>query len=202
CPFLAADIGEVGRRSLVAVERGRCGLWGLALPPEVFDGLDEVAYRDRPDTGERDLCATLRCADNTTQTVAPSTLRRREHAGHGTEAAVERELSDGCMPPELPRRQLVGRAKHGKRNRQGEARPFLAKVRGRKVDGEPPLPRPLQLGGEDSAADAVLRLGAGAIGKPDDRETGNAVLQVRLYLDAAGLETDERVRDGACEHVV
>jgi hypothetical protein len=47
----------------------------------------------------------------------------------------------------------------------------------------------------------VLCLLAGSVGEADDREPRNAVLEVRLHLDAAWIEADERVRDGACEHV-
>src|SRR4029079_870006 len=39
-----------------------------------------------------------------------------------------------------------------------------------------------------------------AVGEADDREGGNAELKVRLDLDAAGVQADERVRDGAGEH--
>ena len=51
------------------------------------------------------------------------------------------------------------------------------------------------------AADAFLRLLAGAVGQPDDRERRPRQLQVRLDLDPARLETDERMRDRASEHV-
>jgi hypothetical protein len=46
----------------------------------------------------------------------------------------------------------------------------------------------------------VLRLGAGAVGEPDDGEGGNAELEVSLDLDATRLEPDEGVGDGAREH--
>ena len=55
-------------------------------------------------------------------------------------------------------------------------------------------------GGDDAAADAVLRLLAGAVGEPDDREARNARLEVRLDLDLARLEPDERMGDRAREH--
>ena len=60
--------------------------------------------------------------------------------------------------------------------------------------------RPLQLGRGDPAPDAVLRLLARAVREAHDREPGHAVLEVRLDLDATGLESDERVREGAREH--
>jgi hypothetical protein len=46
----------------------------------------------------------------------------------------------------------------------------------------------------------VLRLLAGAVSQPDDRETRLTELDVGFDLDAACVEPDERVRDGACEH--
>ena len=50
------------------------------------------------------------------------------------------------------------------------------------------------------APDPLLRLLAGAVGEPDDREGRQPALQVRLDLDPARLEADERVGDGAREH--
>ena len=46
----------------------------------------------------------------------------------------------------------------------------------------------------------MLRLLAGAIRKPDDRERGHSGLEVRFDLDLARLEADERVSDRASEH--
>jgi hypothetical protein len=46
----------------------------------------------------------------------------------------------------------------------------------------------------------VLRLLARTVREPDDRKPGHTVLEVRLDLDATGLESDERMRDGAREH--
>ena len=46
----------------------------------------------------------------------------------------------------------------------------------------------------------MLRLLAGAVGEPDDREARNARLEVRFHLDAPRFETDERVGDRASEH--
>ena len=48
----------------------------------------------------------------------------------------------------------------------------------------------------------MLRLLAGPVGEPDDREPGNAGLHVRLDLDLSRLETDESMSDRACEHAL
>jgi hypothetical protein len=46
----------------------------------------------------------------------------------------------------------------------------------------------------------MLRLLAGAIREPDDGETRDAVLEVRLDFDPASIETDEGMGNGAREH--
>ena len=46
----------------------------------------------------------------------------------------------------------------------------------------------------------MLGLGAGPVGEPDDREAGQAAVDVRLHLDAPRLDADESVGDGAREH--
>ena len=59
----------------------------------------------------------------------------------------------------------------------------------------------MQLSRGDTAADALLRLLAGAVREADDRKRGQPVLQVRLDLDAPGVKTDERMGDRPCEHL-
>jgi hypothetical protein len=61
-------------------------------------------------------------------------------------------------------------------------------------------PRKLELGGRDPAAHPLARLVQRPVGKPDDRKRRHPVLDVRLHLDPARLETDERMGDRACEH--
>ena len=54
--------------------------------------------------------------------------------------------------------------------------------------------------GDHAAANAVLRLLAGAVGETDDRERRDALRQVRLDLDSPRLEPDEGEGDGPPEH--
>jgi hypothetical protein len=58
------------------------------------------------------------------------------------------------------------------------------------------------LSGGDPAANAVLGFLAGAIGEADNRQSGNAVLEVGLDLDGPGVEPDKRMGDCSCVHVV
>ena len=53
----------------------------------------------------------------------------------------------------------------------------------------------------DARSHACLRLLARAISQADDGERRQPALDVRLDLDAAGIDTDERMRDSASEHV-
>jgi hypothetical protein len=52
----------------------------------------------------------------------------------------------------------------------------------------------------NKAPGSLPRFLAGAVGEADDRESGNPVANVRLDVDAARLEADERMSDRACEH--
>ena len=88
---------------------------------------------------------------------------------------------------------------HRERDRQVEARALLAQTGGREVDRDTAHGE-LELRGGDPAADSFLRLLAGAIGEPDDREGRAGQLEAGLDLDAAWLEPDKRVCDRPCEH--
>ena len=109
------------------------------------------------------------------------------------------ELAYSGMLGEALARDLPRRGEDRQSDREVEPGPLLPKPRGSEIDRDSPQ-RPFELRRGDSAPHALLRLRAGAIGETDDREGGNAALQVGLDLDATGVETDERMRDGAREH--
>jgi hypothetical protein len=60
--------------------------------------------------------------------------------------------------------------------------------------------REAQLRRRDPRANPLTRLLAGAIGEADDGEARDPVPNVRLHVDPARLEADERMRDRACKH--
>ncbi len=97
------------------------------------------------------------------------------------------------------RRNLARSRQDGERDRQVEPGALLPQLRRSEIDRDPPV-RPDELGRGDPAPDALLRLLAGAVGQPDDRERRDAELQVSLDLDSARIEADESVRDRAREH--
>ena len=196
--LLTPHLGEVGERRR-RVDPCREHRIGLLLAAEVRDRVGEMADGDRLDARELRLGSAL---GRTEQPVEPQPARPlgdREDAADTPHAAVEGELADGGVPLELVVRHLARRREHGERDRQVEPGAFLAQLRRREVDRDAAAGE-LELGREDAAADALPGLLAGAVGEPDDREGGDAVLDVRLDLDPARIETDERVGDRACEH--
>src|SRR5207253_3380062 len=87
------------------------------------------------------------------------------------------------------------------RDREVEARSLLPQPGRSEVDRDAPL-RPLELGRGNAAADAVLRLLAGAVGETDDGEGRRLALEVRLHLHLSRLQADEGMGRDACEHAV
>ncbi len=201
--LLAAHVRQVGNgRRAVAVgdRRDRVGRRRLPLAAQVGDRLRQVAQGNGLDPGERGLRAGLRRAEEVREPRLARALRRRQHAADRPQPPVQRQLADRGVAAERFRGNLPRGREHRQRDRQVEAGSFLPELGGREVDGDPPR-RPLELGRGDPGADSFLGLLTGAVGEPDDRERRDAELQVRLDLDPARVESDERVRDGACEHM-
>ncbi len=196
--FLPAHVGEVERRPpRPAVARDPLGR--LQLAAQVRDGLREMTHTHRLDSGKRRLGARIECADEPLEPCAPRALRDREHAADTPQPSVERELAAGCVLRQPVARNLPRRGQQRQRDRQVEARALLLQLGGREVDGRL-VPGPLELGGLDAAAHALLRFLTGAIDEADECERRHAALDVRLDLDAPRLEADEGERDRARKH--
>jgi len=88
------------------------------------------------------------------------------------------------------RRKLPGRTEHGKRDRKVESRSFLAQCGRGEIDGNPPIQRPVERGRDHTATNAVLRLLAGTVREPDDREARNPRLKMRFDVDLSRFEAD------------
>ena len=163
-----------GRRRDRARRRRRASPFGvdrrrLALAAQVGDGLGEVTHAAPARCRRAPPRRRLGGADEPLEPGAPRALGRGEHAADRPQPAVERQLAEGGVLVERARRHLVRGGEHRERDRQVEAGPFLAQRRRREVDGDRRR-GPLELGRGDAAADALLRLLAGAVGEPDDRE--------------------------------
>ena len=171
----------------------------LALAAQVGGGLGEVAKRDGLDACERRLGCRPGGAEQPLEPALAGAFRGREHATHRPHAAVERQLADGRVPMQPLARDLVRRREHREGDGQVEAGAFLAQARRREVHRDP-VPRPLETCRSHARPHAMLRLLARAVGEADDREAGQAALDVRLHLHASRVETDESVGDRAREH--
>ena len=123
--------------------------------------------------------------------------------GDRPHTAVERELADARVLEQAMRRELVRAGEDGERDRKVEARALFAKRGRSEVDRDPVRPGPGQHRVDDPGLHPVLRLLAGAVGEPDDRERGQIGRdEVRLDLDAPGLEPDDGRGEGAGDHAV
>ena len=151
------------------------------------------------DAGERRFLRRLGRTQETLHAEPSRALRDREHAADPPQASVECELADRSSPSERRARQLLRRAEHRERDRQVEAGTLLPQLGRREVDRDAPVGE-VQLGGRDAAADTLARFLACLVGQPDDREAGQAVADMRLDVDATRLETDQSMRERACEH--
>ena len=173
-PLLPADVGEVrgprrGRarpRTVVRSPAPRSRRGSRRRPPP----------RSRTGTGRTPARATP-AADSTAHTTQLEPARDAplgdgERARDRPDAPVERELPDGRVLGEALRRKLPRRREHGQRDREVEPRSLLPERSGREVHRDPAVQRPLEGGGDDPAPHAVLRLLAGAVREPDDREAG------------------------------
>ncbi len=144
-------------------------------------------------------------ADSAAQTSGSSPARRAPSAtasvpGDRTHSAVERELADRGVLGQPLGRELARRREHGERDRQVEPRALLAERAGAR------LTVIRRLSGHSSDAETTplrtrcfaswqARSASPTIAKP-----GTARLDVRLDLDPARLEADERMGDRAREH--
>ena len=199
--FLPAQVGEV--RCECVLDRARVDrLERRRVDPaaQILDDFVEMRHRHRVDPCQRGLGRRLRRTDETRQPCTERTFGDGERAGNRADAPVQGELADGGVLGQALGRDLPRRPEHGERDRQVEPRPLLAQRGRREVDGDAPVDRPLEGGGDDATADAVLRLLAGTVGEPDDRKAGDARLEVRLDLDATRLEPDESLSHCAREH--
>jgi hypothetical protein len=200
--FLPADVGQIRcRRCAMAVRRERLLGLELALSAQIRDRLGEVPDRDRGYSGERSLPRRVGRAEKSFGAEPACALGDGEDSSDPAQAAVERELADGSRPLERAARQLQGRREERERNRQIEARSLLAQLRRSQIDRDAPFGK-LQLGGGNPAADPLTCLLASAVGETDDRETGDAIADVRFHIDPARFEADERMGDRACKHAL
>ncbi len=195
CPRTSARSAGGGR----SWNRGARRRIRRQLAAQVCDRVREMPDRHRLDAGQRRLRRALPRAEQPLEPHPPRPFRHRQDTADPAEPSVQGELAHSRMPFELGVRHLPGGREDGESDREVEPGPLLPQLRGRQVDGDASAGE-LELRRQDSAADSLARLLAGTVGEPHDREGRDTVLDVRFDLDPAGLEPDERMGEGACEH--
>ena len=106
--------------------------------------------------------------------------RHREDPRRGEELTFEGDLAGERERPEPIVRDLSGGCQHAHHERQVEARPFLADVRGREVDDDS-TERPRELGALNRRADPLTRVLDARAGEARDDEGGKPSTDVRLH---------------------
>ena len=114
-------------------------------------------------------------------------------------AAVERQLAGQRQPSQALPDQLLGGAEQRRRDRQVHPRPRLAQAGRRQVDDDP-LQRELEAAVDQRRPHPLARLAHGGVGEADDREAGQAAVDVDLDPDRAGDDAVEGEGSGGGEH--
>ena len=190
-----------GRRERLEVVGRQRRLGRAALAPQVGDRLGEVVTGDRLDSGERHLGARLGRADETREPGAAGAFGRDERAGDGPQPSVERELADRGVAVERSGGTWYEAASTASAIGRSNPEPSLRSAAGAR------LTVIRRFVGHSSSADEIphrtrsFASWHARSASPTIAKDGHAALQVRLDLDAARVEADECVGDGACEHV-
>ncbi len=128
-------------------------------------------------------------------------LGHRQRAPDLAHAAVQPELSGQRPVAQQPLGQLARGDEDRGGDRQVEARPGLAQVRGRKADRDP-LQREVAAGVGDRRPHPLAALAHGRVGQPDDREGRQPPVDVDLGIDGDRLDPGDRECPGHGEHPI
>jgi hypothetical protein len=201
--LLADDRAEIGR--IVGggirnhVRRRRCG-------PEALDSrqvADRAAQRRRGANDDaRHACrlrGVLRRHEGLGRARDPRGRHQGEDAGHGTQAAIERQLAHqggACQPITG---ELLGRDQQADGHGHVVHGPFLRQVGRCQVDRDPAW-RNLEAGVPHRGPHPLARLEDRAAGEADDGQAGQTERDVHLDPDRDAVDTDDRGAQRRCEH--
>ena len=135
---VAADVGEVGvRPGRRDAPQARLGRWRPVTAAQDVGDLGERARADDVEpVDERRLGGALARDDEPVEPLAHGALGDREHAAARPQLAAQRELAEDREALERAGGDLAARREDAARDREVEAGPRLAQVRGREVDGD------------------------------------------------------------------
>ena len=188
---LTSDLGEIDRvpRALARARR-----LGRGRPPRAAQEPDHLPERPRADdleiVHEGGLGRVRRRDDHASQSRARGGDRHRQHARCRDQPAPERQLAGEHPPFEPLRGHLRGGREHPHRDRQVEARAFLAERPRREVHDDA-AQRPLQPSALDRRPDPVAGVLDPRAGQPGDRERREPATDVRLDGDEVAPDADD-----------
>ncbi len=198
--FLALDVGEI--------EHGPLHFQNFRLRPrqhlralEMIGELNERRRRDDLDFGARP--GRFRSAHRRTHQTLAARIGAdggRQHAGDRRNRAVEAELAQHGEARQRIVRNGADRRHQPERDRQIVVAAFLRQIGRREIDGDAPR-RQREARSDQSRAHALARFRDGLVGQTDDGESRQARRDLHLHVDRANLDTLERNRGDALDHV-
>jgi hypothetical protein len=188
---LTSDLGEIDRvpRALARARR-----LGRGRPPRPAQELDHLPERPRADdleiVHEGGLGRVRFRDDHASQSRPGGGDRHREHAGCRDQPAPERQLAGEHPSFERRHGHLRGGREHPHRDRQVEARAFLAERPRREVHDDT-TERPLQARALDRRSDPIARVLHARAGQPGQGERRESATDVRLDGDEMAADADD-----------
>ena len=198
--FLALDVGKIGEPA--------GGFQDLRLRPrqhlralEVVGELDQRGGRDDLDLRARPgrLGSAFGRADQAFATRIGAD-RRRQHARHRCDRAVEAELAQDRKAGQRVMRNGADRGHQAERDRQIVVAAFLGQIGRRQIDGDA-AGRQRQPRGDHCRAHPLARLRHRLVGQADDGESRHAGCDLHLHIDGPDLDALERDRGDPLDHV-
>ena len=197
--FLAADVAHVGQTGDCGAHR-RLGTRQDLRPLEMVGELNQRARGEDVEVGGGP--GRLGAAGGRADQAAPERIgadRRRQHAGHRADRAVERQFADHRIAGERVGRNRADRRHHAQRDRQVVVTALLRHVGGREIDGDP-LGRQREARGDQRGAHPLARFGHRLVAESDDHERHIAAGDLHLNVDRARLHPLEGHRRYARDH--
>ena len=197
-PRKSARSGEpAGGLSCKGSARGRCGCahrWRAGSRARLSTGITSIPSA-RAASGPFSAGSTIASAP---PSRAASAIARAPLTG---KVIRQRQLAGQRNPRQRIPVELAGGAQQGRRDRQVHPRPRLAQAGRRQVDDDP-AQRELEAAVDQGGPHPLARLAHGGVGQADDREAGQAAVDVDLDPDRAGGDAVEGEGSGRGEHGV
>jgi len=188
---LAFYVGEIDlvvlvsreERSQIAISRG-----DQRFPPNELESLAEIVDAVDGDSFHHRGFVRVDRRNKDRLFLLPARFQcHRQHAFHGTNAAVEREFPHEAVFFEGGAIQLLGHRDQPERDWQIEAWPFFLNIGRCEIDRRPAA-RPMVTAVDDRRRDPVLTFFHRGIGQTDDDYFREAMRAVDLDLDFVGVD--------------